>query len=230
MKNLLLVLFVSFSTLIFSAHHEEENSSNSSNHQYNFVYTSEYTIPAGGYADKIEKTVLDNLETLEESGYYNCGLLRHQFGGDRAYSSYCYFDSWEQFGKINDSNPPPTREPKQVYGDHSDHLIAVLERNLTKRTPYILRATYSFGPFLTINEMRDRAKTIFNAYDEAFGGCNLGEHAWGSELAWYFYCGYDSYTDFGIKVNALTEIHESQLADAKLDIRNHADDLLIRVK
>ena len=30
--------------------------------------------------------------------------------------------------------------------------------------------------------------------------------------------------------NALMEIHESQLADAKLDIRNHADDLLIRVK
>jgi len=229
MKNLLLFVGLMCSASIFAAHHEEADSKDS-DHQFNFVYTSDYTIPAGGLAKNVEKIALQNLATLEENGYYNCGLLRHQFGGDRAYYSYCYFDSWEQFGKINDANSPAAYEPKQVYGDHSDHLIAVVERNLTKRTPYVLRATYSFGPFLTANEMRNRAKTLFNAYDEAFGGCNLAEHAWGPELAWYFYCGYDSYADFAKKSNALTEIHESKLADQKLDIRNHSDDLMIRVR
>ena len=229
MKNLLLFVYLMCCTSIFAAHHEEADS-NDLDHQFNFVYTSDYTIPAGGLAKNVEKIALQNLATLEENGYYNCGLLRHQFGGDRAYYSYCYFDSWEQFGKINDANSPATYEPKQVYGDHSDHLIAVVERNLTKRTPYVLRATYSFGPFLTANEMRNRAKTLFNAYDEAFGGCNLAEHVWGPELAWYFYCGYDSYADFAKKSNALTEIHESKLADQKLDIRNHSDDLMTRVR
>jgi hypothetical protein len=217
------------SASIFAAHHEEADS-NDPDHQFNFVYTSDYTIPAGGLAKNVEKIALQNLATLEENGYYNCGLLRHQFGGDRAYYSYCYFDSWEQFGKINDANSPAAYEPRQVYGDHSDHLIAVVERNLSKRTSYVLRATYSFGPFLTANEMRNRAKTLFNAYDEAFGGCNLAEHVWGPELAWYFYCGYDSYADFAKKSNALAEIHESKLADQKLDIRNHSDDLMIRVR
>ena len=229
MKNLLLFVGLMCSASIFAAHHEEADSKDS-DHQFNFVYTSDYTIPAGGLAKNVEKIALQNLATLEENGYYNCGLLRHQFGGDRAYYSYCYFDSWEQFGKINDANSPATYEPKQVYGDHSDHLIAVVERNLTKRTAYVLKATYSFGPFLTANEMRNRAKTLFNAYDEAFGGCNLAEHAWGPELAWYFYCGYDSYADFAKKANALAEIHESKLADQKLDIRNHSDDLMIRVR
>ena len=229
MKNLLLFVYLMCCTSIFAAHHEEADS-NDLDHQFNFVYTADYTIPAGGLAKNVEKIALQNLATLEENGYYNCGLLRHQFGGDRAYYSYCYFDSWEQFGKINDANSPATYEPKQVYGDHSDHLIAVVERNLTKRTPYVLRATYSFGPFLTANEMRNRAKTLFNAYDEAFGGCNLAEHVWGPELAWYFYCGYDSYADFAKKSNALAEIHESKLADQKLDIRNHSDDLMIRVR
>tara|TARA_B100000809_G_scaffold153315_1_gene150669 strand:- start:10 stop:699 length:690 start_codon:yes stop_codon:yes gene_type:complete len=229
MKNLLLLVGLMCSALIFAAHHEEADSKDS-DHQFNFVYTSDYTIPAGGLAKNVEKIALQNLATLEENGYYNCGLLRHQFGGDRAYYSYCYFDSWEQFGKINDANSPAAYEPKQVYGDHSDHLIAVVERNLTKRTAYVLKATYSFGPFLTANEMRNRAKTLFNAYDEAFGGCNLAEHAWGPELAWYFYCGYDSYADFAKKSNALAEIHESKLADQKLDIRNHSDDLMIRVR
>lgn len=229
MKNLLLLVGLMCSALIFAAHHEEADSKDS-DHQFNFVYTSDYTIPAGGLAKNVEKIALQNLATLEENGYYNCGLLRHQFGGDRAYYSYCYFDSWEQFGKINDANSPAAYEPKQVYGDHSDHLIAVVERNLTKRTAYVLKATYSFGPFLTANEMQNRAKTLFNAYDEAFGGCNLAEHAWGPELAWYFYCGYDSYADFAKKSNALAEIHESKLADQKLDIRNHSDDLMIRVR
>lgn len=229
MKKLIIILFLSFSALVYSAHHEE-GEVNTSEKTYGYVYTSDYTIPANGSASRIERTVLDNLENLEANGYYNCGLLRHEFGSKRAYYSYCYFDSMEQFGEINDMNTPPADEPRQVYGDHSDHILAVSKRNLTKRTPYILRATYTFGPFLTANEMRARATMLFNAYDEAFGGCNMGEHFWGPELAWYFYCGYESYADFAKKADKLSEIHERDLADAKTDVRNHSDDLLRRIK
>jgi len=229
MKNLLFIFSLVFSVAIFSAHHEEDKQTQSEN-GFNFAYTSSYTIPAGSQPQRIERSILENLATLEQNGYYNCGLLRHQFGAERAYYSYCYFDSWEQFGEINDTNAPLVREPNQLYGDHSDNLIAVVERNLTKRTPYVLRATYTFGPFLTVNEMRDRAKLLFDAYNEAFGGCNLGEHAWGSELAWYFYCGYESYADFAKKGNKLSGLIESGLADAKTDVRNHSDDLMVRIK
>ena len=173
---------------VFAAHHEETDSPESE-HQYNFAYNSTYTIPAGSQPQRVERSILENLATLEENGYYNCGLLRHQFGGERAYYSYCYFDSWEHFGEINDSNAPAAREPNQLYGDHSDHLVAIVERNAMKRTPYVLRATYSFGPFLTINEMRDRAKMLFDAYNEAFEGCVLAEHAWGPDNAWYYLSG-----------------------------------------
>ena len=229
MKNFLTILILGLSTTIFAAHHEETDSPESE-HEYNFAYNSTYTIPAGSQPQRVERSILENLATLEENGYYNCGLLRHQFGGERAYYSYCYFDSWEQFGEINDSNAPAAREPNQLYGDHSDHLVTIVERNIMKRTPYVLRATYSFGPFLTINEMRDRAKMLFDAYNEAFEGCVLAEHAWGPENAWYFYCGYESYTDFAKKSSALGDLFESGLADAKTDIRNHSDDLMVRIK
>jgi len=224
MKSLLLIFSLVFSVTIFSAHHEEAE------HTYAFAYNSTFSIPAGSQPQRVERQVLDNLATLEENGYYNCGLLRHQFGGERAYYSYCYFDSWEHFAEINDSNSAAAREPVQLYGDHTDHLVAILERHANKRTPYVLRATYTFGPFLTANEMRDRARILFDAYNRAFEGCVLAEHAWGPELAWYFYCGYDSYADFAKKVKTLEEIHESELADAKTDIRNHSDDLMVRVK
>ena len=54
-------------------------------------------------------------------------------------------------------------------------------------------------------------------------------HVWGPELAWYVVCGYESYADFNNKVNVLTGIHEEKLADQKLDVLTHKDDLLIRV-
>ena len=229
MKKLLPVLMLIISASAFSAHHEKEESPEAER-TYSFAYNSTYTIPAGSQPQRIERLVLDNLATLEENGYYNCGLLRHQFGGERAYYSYCYFDSWEHFGEINDTNSPVAREPAQLYGDHTDHLVAILESNSNKRSPYVLRATYTFGPFLTSNEMRDRARMLFDAYNRAFEGCVLAEHAWGPELAWYFYCGYDSYADFAKKSTVLMEIHESELADAKTDIRNHSDDLMVRIK
>ncbi|HCV80554.1 MAG TPA: hypothetical protein DGQ38_05840, partial [Zunongwangia profunda] len=140
MKKLLPVLMLIISASAFSAHHEKEESPEAE-HTYSFAYNSTYTIPAGSQPQRIERLVLDNLATLEENGYYNCGLLRHQFGGERAYYSYCYFDSWEHFGEINDTNSPVAREPVQLYGDHTDHLVAILESNSNKRSPYVLRAT-----------------------------------------------------------------------------------------
>ena len=57
----------------------------------------------------------------------------------------------------------------------------------------------------------------------------MTEHFWGPEMTWNFYCGYDSYADFAVKVNAVAAIHEEELADMKLDVMNHSDHLWTRV-
>lgn len=137
----------------------------------------------------------------------------------------------EQFAAINDSNDPIAGgNQRQLFGDHTDKLAAVMVRNLTKPTPYVLEAKYSFGPYLTDNERRVNARKLFDAYDKAFGGCNMAEHMWGPELTWNFYCGYDSYADWGKKVEVLSAIHEEELADMKLDVMNHSDHLMTRVQ
>jgi hypothetical protein len=109
-------------------------------------------------------------------------------------------------------------------------LAAVVVRNLTKQTPYVLEAKYSFGHYLTDNERRANAKKLFDAYDRAFGGCNMAEHYWGPELTWNFYCGYESYADWADKIAALSAIHEKELADTKLDVLDHSDHLMTRVE
>jgi hypothetical protein len=233
MKKIFILLpLISLSFFAFSAHHENgEATHETKKMEHNLAYLSSYTMPAGSNADKIAKSLLENVKSLEEDGYNVCGLLRHQFGGDRAFYTYCYFNSWEQFAEINDNaDEPLTREPKQLYGDHSDNLLAMVEKNLRKKTPYVLMATYSFGPYLTDNEKRANARKIFGAYDTAFGGCNLMEHILGPEQAWYFVCGYDSYADFAKKVKVIGDIHESELADVKLDVLEHSDDLMVRVE
>ena len=179
--------------------------------------------------DALKKSLLGSISTLEKNGYNSCGMLRHQFGGDRSFLTYCYFDDWDQFAKINDDGAPLPSTYRQLYGDHTDKLAAVVVRNLTQRTPYVLEAKYSFGSYLTNNESRANAKILFDAYDKAFGGCNMTEHFWGPELTWNFYCGYDSYADWGKKVDALSTIHEAELADLKLDVKDHSDHLMIRV-
>ena len=230
MKNILIVLsLLSTSFFALSAHHEESETATKVQ-ENNFAYLSSYTMPAGSNADRMADSLKKDVDSLEKGGYNTCGLLRHQFGGDRAFYSYCFFDSWEQFAEINDSNEPAARASRQLYGDHSDHLVAVTEKNLTKMTPYVLMASYTFGPYLTDNEKRANAKVLFSAFDTAFGGCNMMEHFFGPEQAWYFVCGYDSYADFANKVKAIGDIHENELADMKLDILEHTDDLMIRVK
>tara|TARA_B100001013_G_scaffold54070_1_gene28356 strand:+ start:2494 stop:3183 length:690 start_codon:yes stop_codon:yes gene_type:complete len=228
MKHILSFCAFVISLGLFAAHHEElEN--NTTMHENNFVYISTYTQPAGGNPETLKKSLLGSISTLEKNGYNSCGMLRHQFGGDRSFLTYCYFDDWDQFAKINDDGAPLPSTYRQLYGDHTDKLAAVVVRNLTKRTPYVLEAKYSFGSYLTNNESRANAKILFDAYDKAFGGCNMTEHFWGPELTWNFYCGYDSYADWGKKVDALSTIHEAELADLKLDVKDHSDHLMIRV-
>jgi len=229
MKNLFSILAMGLSLSLYAGHHEE-GEKDAFMHENNFVYISTYTQPAGGNPERLKKSLLKNLDTLEANGYNTCGMLRHQFGGGRSFLTYCYFDSWEQFAEINDSNNPVAGDgPRQLYGDHTDKLAAVVVRNLTKQTPYVLEAKYSFGPYLTDNERRANAKKLFDAYDRAFGGCNMAEHVWGPEFTWNFYCGYDNYADFANKVAAISEIHEKELADTKLDILDHSDHLMTRV-
>ncbi len=231
MKNILLTLSLTLASFFaHGAHHEDGDANDAKQPENNFVYMSSYTMPAGSNPDTIAQGLLENAKSLEEDGYNNCGLLRHQFGGDRAFYSYCFFDSWDQFGEINDANRPVVAEQSQAYGDHSDNIVAMIENNLSKKTPHVLMATYAFGPYLTDNQKRANAKTIFDAYDTAFGGCNLMEHVWGPDQAWYFVCGYDNYADFSKKVSALSDIHEKELADVKLDVMDHSDDLMIRVE
>jgi len=230
MKNILILLsLLTVSAFTYSAHHEEGEQAQKI-HGNNFAYLSSYTMPAGSNADRMAASLKKNVDLMEQEGYNACGLLRHQFGGDRAFYSYCFFDSWEHFAEINDSSEPAGRATRQLYGDHSDNLVAVSEQNLTKMTPYVLMASYTFGPYLTDNQKRANAAILFGAYDTAFGGCNMMEHIWGPEQAWYFVCGYDSYADFANKVKAVSEIHENELADMKLDVLEHSDDLMIRVQ
>ena len=230
MKNIFSILAFTLSLSLYAAHHEE-GEKDTAMHENNFVYISTYTQPAGGNPERLKKSLLSNLDTLEENGYNACGMLRHQFGGGRSFLTYCYFDSWDQFAKINDSNNPIAGgSSRQLFGDHTDKLAAVVVRNLTTPTPYVLEAKYSFGPYLTDNERRANARKLFDAYDKAFGGCNMAEHFWGPELTWYFYCGYDSYADWATKVEALSVIHEKELADTKLDVLDHSDHLMTRVK
>ena len=228
MKHIFSLCMLALSFSLAAAHHEEGKQSVDM-HENNLVYISTYTQPAGGNPETLKRSLLKNIATLEEDGYNACGMLRHQFGGDRAFLTYCYFDNWDQFAEINDSDEPLARGSKQLFGDHTDKLAAVVERNLTKPTTYVLEAKYSFGPYLTDNQRRANAKILFDVYDRAFGGCNMTEHFWGPELTWNFYCGYDSYADFGKKADLVSKIHEAELADLKLDVMNHSDHLWVRV-
>ena len=108
MKSIFQILAIAFSLSLYSAHHEDDKN-NMVTHENNFVYISTYTQPAGGNPERLKKSLLSNLDTLEENGYNSCGMLRHQFGGGRSFLTYCYFDSWAQFASINDSKDPIPR-------------------------------------------------------------------------------------------------------------------------
>ena len=163
MKLITTLLFSLMMIPLLAVHHEGEG--HSMKNKNNFAYLSTYVIPDNTNPKKLEKSLLGNVETLEANGYNVCGLLRHQFGAERGFYTYCYFDDFEQFAEIND-NQDPQADVKQLHADHSDHLVAVVKKGLKKRTQYILMATYTFGPYLTDNQRRKNANILYDAYDE----------------------------------------------------------------
>ena len=82
---------------------------------------------------------------------------------------------------------------------------------------------------MTHAERQDRAELLFNAFDRAFGGCNLYIHSWGPTMGHYIDCGFEDFSDFGKKHNAINKILAEELATADLDLKTHSDDLLVLV-
>jgi len=225
-KYLFCSLFILSSSIILAdGHMDARKNADMKKYENNFAYLSTYTIPAGSNPATLSKSLLKNVEQLKKDGYNNCGLLRHAFGGDRAFYSYCYFDTWEQFAKINDN--AAGLDVRQLYGDHDDRLVSVDKKNLGP-SQYLVMATYSFGPYLTIGERAERAQIIFDIYDEGFGGCNMMSHVWGPGLEWQIVCGFDSYTEFA-QINKKLQPLTAVLVNQKLDILSHSDDIMIRV-
>ena len=71
MKNLFSILAFGLSLSLYAGHHEE-GEKDASMHENNFVYFSTYTQPAGGNPERLKKSLLKNLDTLEANGYNAC--------------------------------------------------------------------------------------------------------------------------------------------------------------
>ena len=214
-----------FFGLAVGAHHEEEKKSAD-----NYVLMSTYEIAAGQNPADLEKELIALQTQQEADGFNNCGLYRHQYGGMRAFYGYCFFSDYDQFDAIQKkSQANGAMETAQTYASHSDNLLHVQKRNLKTAPENLVFMTWKFGPFLTINERQERADVLFEAFDRAFGGCNQYFHAWGPEMAHYVSCGFKDFVDFGKKDAAINEIIAKELGNTKLDIKDHSDDLLVRI-
>lgn len=225
MKKLFLSLLMVSTAFIYAGHHEEAKTTKESN----FAVLSSYTIAAGTNPSKLEKELLEYIDNEEARGFNACGLLRHQFGGDRAFYTYCFFEDYNHLAEIMDSPNAAAADTKQTYAAHTDNIVSFNVRNLTRPTKYAMFSTTTFGPYLTAAERKARAKEYFDYYDKGFGGCNMMEHGWGPEMAFYFVCGFDSYKELASAMdNIVSRIDE--LYNAKLDILDHSDDIMIRVE
>lgn len=225
MKKYFLSILLVPAVFVFAGHHEESSSMKESN----FAVLSSYTIAAGTKPSKLEKELLEYITDEEARGFNECGLLRHQFGGDRAFYTYCNFKDYDHFAEIMDNSNAAAAEAKQSYSSHTDNIVSFNHRNLKKLTKYVLFATNTFGPYLTQGERRERAETFFGFYEAAFGGCNMMEHGWGPEPAFYFVCGFDSYAEFATAMDKLGSL-AGELDSTKLDMLDHSDDIMIRVE
>ena len=67
MKNLFSILALGLSLSLYTGHHKE-GEKDASMHENNFVYISTYTHPAGGNPERLKKSLLKNLDTLEANG------------------------------------------------------------------------------------------------------------------------------------------------------------------
>ena len=191
---------------------------------------STYEIAAGSSLRTLEKDLLKNVKDEEGRGFNDCGLYRHQFGGQRAFYQYCYFSDFEHFAKIMEAETIVNPNERQIFSSHSDHILNTLERNLTAAPNYLLFTEYQFDSALTNNGKTEQAEEIFAVYNEAFGGCNLYQHYWGPEQAYYFSCGYSDYRDFANKTKQVSELMSSTLGNKSLHISSHSDDLLVLIQ
>ena len=117
----------------------------------------------------------------------------------------------------------------QNYSSHTDHILELQKTNLKKAPTNLVWMEWTFGPYLTHAERQDRAELLFNAFDRAFGGCNLYIHSWGPTMGHYIDCGFENFSDFGRKHNAINKILAEELATADLDLKTHSDDLLVLI-
>ncbi|MBT3427050.1 MAG: hypothetical protein HOL98_07585 [Gammaproteobacteria bacterium] len=216
---------LSWSWQSWANHHEEVVAD--SNH---YVLHSIYEIAYGQDPDTLEAELVTYQKGQEALGFNNCGLYKHEYGSQRAFYTFCYFNDFDQFGAImKKAEAAGTGTGAQNFATHSDNILEVQQRNLKASPDRVAYMTWRFGPYLSLADRQARADQLFDVFSRAFGECNLYHHAWGSDLGHYMSCGFKDYTDFGKKYNAVNKILSDELMDAKLDILEHSDELLIKI-
>ena len=225
MKNILITFLLCLSFFAFSEHHEEEEKGSN-----NYQLISTYEIANGQNPDMLSKWLQNYQKDQESYGYNNCGIYQHQFGGIRAFYTYCNFDNFDQFAEImKKSDKDNNTSARQNFASHTDNFVSVIKRNITEAPNYLLYSKFIFGSYLSANEKRDRANTLFNLFQESFESCNLSQHRFGPEMAFYISCGFKDYSDFAKKEKIQSKINKKNLLDVKLDIKDHSDDILVLI-
>lgn len=223
----IMVAFTLLTWLLPSQADQHEAAATDSNH---YVLHSVYEIAYGQNPDALEKDLITYQKNQEELGFNNCGLYKHEYGSQRAFYSFCYFNDFDQFGAImKKAEAAGTGSGIQNFASHTDNILEVQQRNLKASPTRVVYMTWRFGPYLTLAERQARADQLFDVFSRGFGDCNLYHHAWGSELAHYISCGFKDYADFGKKYGAVNKILADEMMDAKLDILEHSDEIVVKI-
>jgi hypothetical protein len=226
MFNVIAVLVVLGWVLQSQADHHETTAADSNQ----YVLHSVYEIAHGQNPDDLETELVAYQKNQESLGFNNCGLYKHQYGSQRAFYSFCYFNDFDQFEIImKKADAAETGSVIQNFASHTDNILHVQQRNMKASPAHAVYMTWRFGPYLSLTERQARADQMFDIFTRGFGDCNLYYHNWGSDLAHYMSCGFKDYADFGKKDGAVNKIIEDELMEAKLDILEHSDELLIKI-
>lgn len=226
MRIILFSLALVSLNLLADGHEANESSDNQ------YMLLSTYEIASGQNPADLEKELVQLQLDQESYGFNDCGLYQHWYGGERAFYAYCYFSDFDQFESIRlKSEADDDRMAiTQNYSNHTDHILELQKANLINAPDNLLWMKWKFGPYLTIIERQERVETLFDAFNRSFGGCSLYNHSWGPEIAHYMSCGFENFSDFGKKHDAINKILGEELATAKLDILEHSDDLLTLIQ
>ena len=126
MKNILITFLLCLSFFAFSEHHEEEEKGSN-----NYQLISTYEIANGQNPDMLSKWLQNYQKDQESYGYNNCGIYQHQFGGIRAFYTYCNFDNFDQFAEImKKSDKDNNTSARQNFASHTDNFVSVIQRNM----------------------------------------------------------------------------------------------------